>query len=105
MKQVFAFALIASAVGFSTIAAPAMPVGSVQTQDSLIVQVAGGCGVGFHRGPYGGCRRNGWYEGRYWGTPVVAPVVVEAAVVGPCPRPVAHQLCRPSVPLPLLCHF
>jgi opacity protein-like surface antigen len=22
-------------------------------------QAAGGCGVGFHRGPYGGCRANG----------------------------------------------
>jgi hypothetical protein len=39
---------------------------------------AGGCGVGFHRGPYGGCRPNG---------PVVvapvAPVVVAPAVVAP----------------------
>lgn len=31
-------------------------------------QAAGGCGVGFHRGPYGGCRRNvygapGYYRG------------------------------------------
>ena len=37
---------------------------------------AGGCGPGWHRGPYGGCRRNyarpwlhacprGWYLGRY----------------------------------------
>jgi hypothetical protein len=24
----------------------------------LVVQVAGGCGPGFHRGPYGRCRRN-----------------------------------------------
>jgi hypothetical protein len=24
-----------------------------------VIQVAGGCGLGFHRGPYGGCRRNG----------------------------------------------
>jgi hypothetical protein len=38
----------------------------------------GGCGPGFHRGPYGGCRPNG---------PVVvvpaAPVVVAPAVVAP----------------------
>ena len=104
MKQVFAFALIASAVGFSTIAAPAMPVGSVQTQDSLIVQVAGGCGVGFHRGPYGGCRRNGWYEGRYWGTPVVAPVVVAPAVVGPCGGRGAHEVCGPYGRCRLVCN-
>ena len=51
-------------------------------------QAAGGCGPGYHRGPYGGCRVNlgpgpvvvggpavgifypgrGWYDGnRYWG--------------------------------------
>lgn len=48
-------------------------------------QAAGGCGGGFHRGPYGGCRPNGpvfvggprigvfypgrgyWYGGHYWG--------------------------------------
>jgi hypothetical protein len=39
---------------------------------------AGGCGPGFHRGPYGGCQPNG---------PVVvapvAPVVVAPAVVAP----------------------
>lgn len=23
-----------------------------------VIQVAGGCGIGFHRGPYGGCRPN-----------------------------------------------
>lgn len=48
---------------------------------------SGGCGIGFHRGPYGGCRPNRgpvvvvpgpvlgtfypgrgyWYGGRYWG--------------------------------------
>lgn len=44
---------------------------------------AGGCGVGWHRGPHGGCRRN----------VVVAPLVVTPAAkvilapVGrPCPR-------------------
>jgi len=37
---------------------------------------AGGCGIGFHRGPYGGCRVNG-------GPAVVAPgvVVVERPIV------------------------
>ena len=27
-------------------------------QDSNVIRVAGGCGVGMHRGPYGGCRQN-----------------------------------------------
>ena len=36
---------------------PLAPLG--QAQASLTILVAGGCGRGFHRGPYGGCRRNG----------------------------------------------
>jgi hypothetical protein len=55
-------------------AAPLAPTASSATTD--IIEVAGGCGPGWHRGPYGGCRRNyaqpwlhacprGWYLGRY----------------------------------------
>jgi hypothetical protein len=32
-----------------------------------IVRVAGGCGLGWHRGPYGGCRRN-FYGYDYYGS-------------------------------------
>jgi hypothetical protein len=88
MSKLFAVVLIA-AVGFSPIiAAQAMPFGSNQTQDSLVIQVAGGCGLGFHRGPYGGCRRNGYYGGVYYGGAVVAPGVVVAppVVVAPSCR-------------------
>ena len=28
---------------------------------SAITLIAGGCGIGFHRGPWGGCRPNGYY--------------------------------------------
>ncbi len=28
------------------------------TPNATIIPVAEGCGVGWHRGPYGGCRRN-----------------------------------------------
>ena len=44
-----------------------------------VITVAGGCGPGWHRGPYGGCRRNA----RVYAAPVVvgAPVVVRPAVV------------------------
>src|SRR4051795_6939762 len=42
-------------------------------------EAAGGCGPGFHRGPYGGCRPNG-------GALIVAPrVVVPRVVVAPAP--------------------
>jgi hypothetical protein len=56
-------------------------------QASVIIPVAGGCGVGFHRGPYGGCRRNA-------GGPVV---VVPGAVVvapGPCGGRGMHRVCN-----------
>jgi hypothetical protein len=42
------------ATGFAT----AMPLPPTQAPNSEIVAIAGGCGAGFHRGPYGGCRQN-----------------------------------------------
>jgi hypothetical protein len=108
MNKVFAVTLVAAAVGFSSIAAQAMPIGSNQTQDRLVVQVAGGCGAGFHRGPYGGCRRNGYYEGRYWGTPgvgVVVPGVGVGVGVGPCGGRGAHQVCGPYGNCRMVCNY
>src|SRR5271169_3268440 len=62
MKYLFAAALVASTVaGFSS------------------ANAAGGCGAGFHRGPYGGCQPN---AAVVLGAPVVvapAPVVVVPA--------------------------
>src|SRR4029450_14163018 len=58
---------------FCVAAAQSMPVAPLeQAQTSLTIPVAGGCGPGFHRGPYGGCRRNGYYSGVYYGG-AVAP--------------------------------
>jgi hypothetical protein len=37
--------------------ANAMPMASPASNNDIIA-VAGGCGPGFHRGPYGGCRQN-----------------------------------------------
>ena len=54
-------------------AAPTVSV-SRQFAKSDVILVAGGCGVGFHRGPYGYCVPNG---------PVVAPPVVVAPRVCP----------------------
>jgi hypothetical protein len=45
----------------------------------------GGCGPGFHRGPYGGCRPNGGPVVVAPGAVVVAPAVVAPAVVAPAP--------------------
>jgi hypothetical protein len=42
----------------------AMPFPSLADQTpSAFTLTAGGCGIGFHRGPYGGCRPNGGYYG------------------------------------------
>jgi len=55
-----------------------------------VIPVRGFCGLGFHRGPYGYCVRNGMPYG-YVGPVVVAPAVVAApVVVAPrmvCPYP------------------
>lgn len=40
----------------------AMPFATADQGSSMITLTAGGCGAGFHRGPYGGCRVNGAYH-------------------------------------------
>ena len=57
-------ALFASALALVGLAAAgpagAMPISPLASQASSgITLAAGGCGIGFHRGPYGGCRPNG----------------------------------------------
>ena len=80
---------VAIGVGFFCVAAAqSMPLAQFeQAQTNLTIPVAGGCGPGFHRGPYGGCRRNGYYGGVYYGgAAVVAPgvaVTVPGVVVAP----------------------
>ena len=57
--------LIASAFALIGLAAAApsqaMPFAPADQAPSVITLTAGGCGIGFHRGPYGGCRPNGGY--------------------------------------------
>lgn len=54
------FLSAATLLTFAASAVQAMPlsgdVGGISSPH--VVLVAGGCGVGFHRGPYGGCRPN-----------------------------------------------
>lgn len=46
-------------IGWPVAPATAMPLGTMPVATaSDIVTIAGGCGPGWHRGPYGGCRRN-----------------------------------------------
>ena len=52
-------------------ASQAMPLAPLeQAASANTIQVAGGCGPGWHRGPYGGCRPlyncpPGWHTGPY----------------------------------------
>jgi hypothetical protein len=56
MRKLIATALLLGAV---TSGAQAMPLAPVLShQESNVIRVAGGCGPGWHRGPYGGCLRN-----------------------------------------------
>ncbi len=89
MKKLFASVLVVAAVSLSAGVVQAMPFGSNQTQDSLVISIAGGCGAGFHRGPEGGCRPN-------MGGPavVVAPGAVVVAPGGPCGGRGRHQVCN-----------
>ena len=73
------YRLLAAGVVFCAMVsgANAMPLAPLAPASSAnIIEVAGGCGPGWHGGPYGGCRRNyakpwlhacprGWYLGRY----------------------------------------
>jgi hypothetical protein len=73
MNRLIAAAFLVGALTAAGVA-NAMPLAPAPGAD--IIEVAGGCGPGWHRGPYGGCRRNyanpaahpcprGWYLGRY----------------------------------------
>ena len=58
MNRLIAAAFLASTlIGAGT--ATAMPLPPLEgTPNASIIPVAGGCGAGFHRGPYGGCLQN-----------------------------------------------
>jgi hypothetical protein len=71
MKNFIAVAFFAGSVLAGVSAARAMPVAPMQQGDTTqVIQVFGGCGYGWHRGPYGGCRPlyncpPGWHTGPY----------------------------------------
>ena len=53
------FLAVAFFLGSFAGAAHAMPLApAATTPNADIIHVAGGCGAGFHRGPYGGCLAN-----------------------------------------------
>jgi Spy/CpxP family protein refolding chaperone len=75
MKKIVTASFLAAAL-FAASQATAMPLAPLAPAPADVIEVAGGCGPGWHRGPYGGCRRNyaqpwlhacprGWYPGPY----------------------------------------
>lgn len=56
IRTVFAAALALGAIVSSAEAMPLVP--SAAQANGDVIEVAGGCGAGWHRGPYGGCLRN-----------------------------------------------
>jgi hypothetical protein len=57
MRPVLAAAFLLGTIAGQAQAMPLVtPPGASPTGD--VIEVAGGCGAGWHRGPYGGCLRN-----------------------------------------------
>lgn len=92
MNKIFFAAVVSAAVGLSATAANAMPLIPDRAPSAMVTQVAGGCGVGWHRGPYGHCRRNG-----VGGPIVVAPPAIyysgPSYYAGPCGGRGQHRVC------------
>ena len=59
IATVFVFGMMVTGVAHAMPLAPLAP-----ATNSDVIEVAGGCGRGWHRGPYGGCRRNYARPGR-----------------------------------------
>ena len=80
MRRMIASLVLAGLMGGSGAASAAPIQGSPVDQPATapgVIYVAGGCGIGFHRGPYGGCRRNAGVR--------IGPVVIGRP--GPYRRP------------------
>jgi hypothetical protein len=56
MRNLLATAFVLATIAGSVQAMPLAPAATTPNAD--VIQVAGGCGAGFHRGPYGGCLAN-----------------------------------------------
>ncbi len=57
----------ALATGSITAHAAALPISPVPDTPRAVTLIAGGCGIGYHRGPYGGCRPNVGYPAYGYG--------------------------------------
>ena len=58
MNKSIITAFIAAVALFGLSPARAMPIAPLDQAETVITQIAGGCGAGMHRGPGGACVRN-----------------------------------------------
>ncbi|WP_237480836.1 GCG_CRPN prefix-to-repeats domain-containing protein [Lichenibacterium dinghuense] len=70
------------------LSAEAMPIAPAASAAAGVTLVAGGCGPGFHRGPFLGCRPNRPFVRPF--APIVRRPVVCRTVLLPLP----HRVCR-----------
>lgn len=72
--KLLAASVLALGMGLAAVSAsqamPVAPLGSTQAAAEDVIQVAQGCGPGWHRGPYGRCRPlyscpRGWHPGPF----------------------------------------
>jgi hypothetical protein len=77
----FACAMVGSSL--ASFGAQSFPISSLDAQVAApeVTLVAGGCGIGFHRGPYGGCQPNGAVVIAPVPLVVAPPVVIAPPVV------------------------
>jgi hypothetical protein len=94
MTKLLSLAAVIGVSFFCVAAAQSMPLAPLEAQASLTIPVAGGCGPGFHPGPYGHCRRNGYYGGAYYGGAVAPGVVVGVPGVVVAPRAASCRRCN-----------
>jgi hypothetical protein len=97
------FALSASLLSVGVQASP-MNFGLAQTPGTGVVLVRGFCGLGFHRGPYGYCVRNGTLAVPPVVVTTPTPVVVSPAPVVVTPSPVVVAPVAPVV-APIVCPY
>ena len=69
MRMLIRASLVASAIALGAVPVAAMPLdtSNATSAEPAVTLVSGGCGIYFHRGPYGGCIRNGFYRARPYG--------------------------------------
>lgn len=96
LALILACGTLVSSFSFNVQALPGLSV-PAQTAAPEITLVRDWCGLGFHRGPYGYCHRNG--------TVVVPPVIVAPSPVVVAPSPVVVVPAVPVVVPPLVCPY